>query len=210
MRIEEVMTRDVVTVAPEASLKAASAAFLKHRISGIPVVEEGRLVGILSESDIVGKETSGYVDGEVSPSEAQHLRRERAAETAAEAMTPNPVSVAPWMSVWAAADLMIGHDVNRLPVIDKQGILVGIVTRDDLVRAFARSDADIESEIRRQLFPSVGLSGAALDVTVEHGVVTIAGDLDPDAAAHCLRRTVHLVPGVVRVEWKVRATPSIV
>lgn len=209
MRVEQVMTRRVFTVTPDTSLKDASEVFLAQRISGMPVVDEQRVVGVLSESDIVAKETSGYSNGAASSTEAQHLERERAAETTAEAMTPNPVTVEPWVSIWAAADLMTVHDVNRLPVIDKDGALVGIVTRDDLVRAFARSDRDVEREIREQLLPSVGLSPLALAVHVERGVATMTGKVESEEVEQCLRSSLHLVPGIVRVEWKVEAPLNI-
>jgi CBS domain-containing protein len=205
MRVEEVMTKRVVTIAPQASLKEASALLLDRRVSGVPVVDDGKLVGILSESDIVAKETSGYSNGEADTDEQRHLRRERAAQTVAEAMTPSPFTVEPWMGVWTAADLMAVHGVNRLPVVDTQGSLVGIVTRNDLVRAFARTDDDIERDIRENLLPSVGLGPQELEVQAERGVITLTGEIDLGAAADCLRRSVHLIPGVVRVLWKVES-----
>lgn len=207
MRVEDVMTRDVITVTPASPLKSAVTLFLAHGISGLPVVEGNRLVGVVSESDIVAKETSGYSDGEVSRTGATHLRREREAETVAQAMTAEPVSVEPWVPIWAAADLMAVHDVNRLPVVDTDGSLLGIVTRADLVRAFARSDQAIAREIREHLLPSVDLGPNALEVTVARGVVTIRGEIDSELTSTCLRKTLHLVPGVVQVEWEVE-TPA--
>jgi CBS domain-containing protein len=195
------MTSRLVTVTPSTPLKEASALFLKHGISGLPVVEGGRLVGVISESDIVAKETSGYSNGEVGAVEAAHLRRERAATVVAEAMTPDPVTIEPWASIWAAADVMVVRDVNRLPVVH-EGALIGIVTRDDLVRAFARADTEIERDIRDHLLPSVGIAPEAVDVQVERGVVRIGGEIEPGVARECLQATVHLVPGVVRVEWE--------
>jgi CBS domain-containing protein len=158
------MTRDVITVTPSSSLKTAVTLFLAHGISGLPVVEGGRLVGVLSESDIVAKETSGYSNGDLSRAEATHLQRERAAGTVAEAMTPDPVTAEPWTPIWAAADLMAVHDVNRLPVVDPGGSLLGIVTRADLVRAFARSDRAIEREIREHVLQSIDLGPNALEI----------------------------------------------
>lgn len=202
MRVDQVMTRDVLAVSPATSLKEAAPLFTASRISGLPVVDEGRLVGVLSESDIVAKETSGYEEGAVSAQEERHLRRERAAETVGEAMATDVVTTEPWESVWAAADRMIVHGVHRLPVVSR-GRLVGIVTRTDLIRAFARSDGAVEHDVREQLLPSVGLDPQALDVQVERGVVTLAGAVPSDLVADCLHATVHLVPGVVRVEWLV-------
>ena len=205
MRVEQAMTKDPISVDPSTSLKDAAPLFIENRISGLPVVEHDRLVGVLSESDIVAKQTSGYRNGEVSLVEAAHLRRERAAATVGEAMSSDPVTIEPWISIWAAADLMVVRDVNRLPVVDHHGRLVGIITRDDLVRAFARSDRAVERDIRDQLLPSVGLAPEDLDVAVSRGVVTVTGEMDCGMPCDCLRATVHLIPGVVAVEWKVEA-----
>jgi CBS domain-containing protein len=201
MRIEDVMTREVVSVPPSMSLKDAARLCAEHTISGLPVVDEGRLVGVVSEGDVVAKETSGYED--VSEAEEAGLRRRRAAVTVGEAMTADPIVVERWNSLPFAADLMIVHGVNRLPVIDRSGALVGIVTRTDLVRAFARSDADVEEDIRTRLLPSVGLSPSALDITVERGIVRISGAVESEVVEGCLRATIHLIPGVVEVDWRV-------
>ena len=204
MRVDEVMTRDVVTASPSTELKRVAPFFAAHHVSGLPVVDRGRLVGVLSETDIVAKETSGYADDDLPGETAEHLRREREAVTVGEAMTPAPVTVDPWASVWVAADLMLAHDVNRLPVVDGDGTLVGIVARNDLVRAFARPDPEIERDIREHLLPSVGLGPNEVDVSVERGIVSIGGCIAPEMARECLRATVHLIPGVVQVEWEVQ------
>ena len=208
MRVEDVMTRELITVTPATPLKDAAALFIEHRISGLPVVDGDRLVGVLSESDIVAKETSNLTDDELSPAELAHIQREHRAASVAEAMTADPVTVKPWVSIWGAADLMVLRDINRLLVVDVAGKLVGLVSRDDLVRAFARSDRDVERDIRERLLPSVGLSPHALDIDVEEGVATVSGRLEEPVACECLRASVHLVPGVVAVNWQVNRTPA--
>lgn len=205
MRVEDVMTRDVLTVTPSTELKDAAPLFVSRHISGLPVVDDGRLVGVLSETDIVGKETSGFSNGEVSRDEASRLRRERRAITVGQAMTSGPVTIEPWISIWAAADLMVVYGVNRLPVVDRNGVLVGIVTRDDLVRAFARSDRDVERDIREIMLPSVGLGDRELDVHVERGHVTVKGEVESEPMCACLHASVRLIPGVVDVDWQVTA-----
>lgn len=207
MRIEDVMTRELITVAPATPLKEAARLFIEHHISGLPVVDGDRLVGVLSESDIVAKETSDFTDAELSPAEVAYLQRERGAASVADAMTPEPVTVQPWVSIWGAADLMVLRDINRLLVVDASGRLVGLVSRDDLVRAFARSDRDVERDIRERLLSSVGLGPQALDIRVEQGVTTVSGNLLEPVACACLRASVHLVPGVVAVNWNVNRPP---
>jgi predicted transcriptional regulator len=186
MSVDEVMTRDVLTLAPDTSLEAARTFLLAHRISGAPVVDGRRVLGVISESDLAAG--SGR------------------AATVAGAMTEAPVTAEPSLSLWAAADLMAAHSVNRLPVVDDDGALVGIVTRGDLIRAFARSDEDIERELREMLLPWAGVEPYdPLEVHVERGVVTVTGEILSDLGQHSLRHSIHLVPGVVRVEWHVAA-----
>ena len=131
MRVEEVMCRDVVTVSQSTPLKDVARILLERRISGLPVVDdEGRVVGVVSEGDIVSKER-GVEQGAVhgyhwlfGPDDGEALKRE--ARTAAEAMTSPAVVVRPQRSVAEAARLMVEQSVNRLPVVS-EGNLVGIV-----------------------------------------------------------------------------------
>jgi CBS domain-containing protein len=102
---------------------------------------------------------------------------------------------------------MTDRKINRLPVVDR-GKLVGIVTRADLVRAFTRTDTEIEVEIRNDvLVRTFWLTGGELDVTVEDGLVTLRGTLDTKTLAELLPRFVQAVPGVVSVDaeigWRV-------
>src|SRR5579884_1356748 len=142
MRVDDVMSREVIALPARASLKEAARLLLEHRISGVPIVDDRRrLVGVLSESDLVAKE------GGEDSSEASKLE----ARLAGEAMTAPAKTIAPWRSVASAAAQMLAEGVNRLPVVDGDGRLVGIVTRADLVRAFARGDDDIAREIREDV-----------------------------------------------------------
>ncbi|MEX0675151.1 MAG: CBS domain-containing protein [Gaiellaceae bacterium] len=189
MKVEQIMSSPVVTVSPDTPLRQVAALMAERGISGVPVVEGDTVVGVVSESDIVRREgTVGGVE----------------ATTAAEAMSAPAVTVEPWLSAFGAAALMAWHDVNRLPVVSR-GRLVGIVARADLVRLFARGDAEIEREIREEVLPSLSLSSNDVSVRVTRGEVTLWGDVDSPRDLESLPRAVQRVTGVVRVHSRLRS-----
>jgi CBS domain-containing protein len=119
------------------------------------------------------------------------------------AMTQPAVTIEKWRSTAAAAGLMAEYGLKRLPVVHK-GELVGIVTRRDLVRAFARSDAEIERDIKEQvILRSFWLPPDSIDVTVRGGDVSLSGSVDSDAVQAALAAEVARVPGVVSVDARV-------
>ena len=124
------------------------------------------------------------------------------AHTAAEAMTSPAKTIAPWRLVSAAAAQMLDEGVNRLPVVDDEGRLVGIVTRADLVRAFVRPDAEIEHEIREDVLTRALLleTAGTVTVAVEGGQVTLGGSVDKRTDAELIPALVAKVPGVVEVD----------
>jgi CBS domain-containing protein len=204
MNVRDVMTMEVATVRPTDSLKEVARLLAQRNISGAPVVDaEGAVLGVVSEGDILVKERGPAEPTRTflrfrRPSEPGR-RAKSAATTAAEAMTTPAVVIGPERPVTAAAKLMLERGVNRLPVVT-DGRLVGIVTRADLVRAFCRSDSELEREIRsdvleRKLWVPAGTVG----VSVVEGAVTLSGVLDTETDADVLVRLVERVPGVVSV-----------
>jgi len=204
MRVAEIMTTEVLTVGPETSLKQVAEILSARGISGAPVVDEDKhVLGVVSEADIIVKERR------VAQPDALHrlLHRtngtslKRAAKTAGEAMTSPAVTVTASRRVDVAAALMLDKHVNRLPVVDEHDVLVGIVTRADLVRAFVHTDEEIAAEIREEvLLRELWLRPEDFDLTVESGEVTVAGHLPNEDERELLIRRVGLVPGVVSVE----------
>ena len=213
MLIADLMTRDVETVAPDTPLKEAAGILARRGISGLPVVDgDGVVVGVLSEADVLVKEGGrppqhgGLLAWLLEPADPG-LSAKLAATTAGEAMTSPPLTIGAGRPVREAATRMLEDGVNRLPVVDADGRLVGIVTRADLVRAFTRTDEAIRREIaedvlRRTLWID---DPDAVSVTVEEGEVTLAGTVATAADAELLPRFVERVPGVVRVTSTLRA-----
>lgn len=201
MMVKDVMTKRVVSVSPTASLKEAAALLVAHGISGMPVVEEGRVVGVLSERDFLVKEQGTPVKPRrfawlTSPDTVRDEAKLHA-RTVRGAMTAPVISVTRSASLARAARRMVEADVSRLPVVDG-GELVGIVTRADLVRAFVRSDEEIEREINEEVLgEQLWIGRGALRVTVENGIVSIEGRRPENVDDELVEQLVSRVPGVV-------------
>lgn len=204
MRVENVMSREVVTVAPETSLKEVAAVLSRHGISGVPVCDQaGHVLGVVSEADILRKEegrappSAGLLSWLFEPDDESLAKV--TARTADEAMTSPAISIEPGRPVSEAARLMIERQVNRLPVV-LEGELVGIVTRADLVRAFHRPDEEILREISEDvLLRTLWISPDRVTITVERGEVSVAGEVDNRTQAELTVAYVRRVPGVVDV-----------
>jgi len=119
-KAEDIMTREVVTTTPQATALEAARLMADSHISGLPVCDQGRLVGILSESDLPG----------VEPGEAR----------VGELMTTEVITITPETPVPEIASLLAQHDIKRVPVLESDR-LVGIVSRGDIVRWIAESGA---------------------------------------------------------------------
>jgi CBS domain-containing protein len=215
MKIKDVMTDDALTVSTSTTLKETAQLLADLGISGMPVVDaEGKLAGVISEADILYKERGherrhgGSFAWLFFPELLDTSKLD--ARTAGEAMSAPAVTISPERPVNEAAGLMLDEAINRLPVVDHDGKLIGIVTRADLVRAFTRTDAEIEDEIRKELVSrTFWLEPTEVEIRVAHGDVTIEGQVDTKADADLLPQLISEVPGVVSVDakltWKLPA-----
>jgi CBS domain-containing protein len=203
MNVEQLMTRDPMTVTPETTLKDVAAILSSKGISGLPVVDgESRVLGVVSEADILRKEQGlggrrGGVLGWLLDREEADPKLE--ARTAGEAMTSPALTIEPGRPAAEAARLMIEKQINRLPVVSG-GRLVGIVTRADLVRAFHRPDEEIEREIRDDvLLNTLWIDPSRVSITVSNGEVSLSGKVETRTQAELVEAYVRRVPGVVDV-----------
>ncbi|HEY7560636.1 MAG TPA: CBS domain-containing protein [Gaiellaceae bacterium] len=200
------MSRDVVTVSPQTPLKEAAELLAEHRISGVPVVDEEGVVGVLSEADIVARSTGSresrsLIREFLSP---RNPEPEVEATRAGEAMTSPAITIPLERTVAEAARVMVERGVNRLPVVDGSQ-LVGIVTRADLVRAFVRPDDELEREIREDVAEgALWIDPSQLEIGVADGAVTLAGEVERRVDADLLERLAAAVPGVVSVRSELK------
>jgi CBS domain-containing protein len=212
MKVRDLMQSDVRTTSTEESLKDVARTLVENSISGMPVCDpEGRVVGVISEGDILFKERDrpeqrsaplGWLLDGGSRSEL----KKATARTVTDAMTAPAITIRPSSSATEAARLMIERGVNRLPVVTQDGRLVGIVTRADLVRAFARPDAAIATEIQKDIVERVlWVEPSTIDILVREGEVRLGGELETSTDVEIFERLVERVPGVVSVHSTVTA-----
>jgi len=139
MKVSDVMTENVFTVTRDTPLRLVATRMLEYGVSGMPVVEDGRVLGVVSETDILFKERTVPERPTLSDWLAHYPddppRAKLEARTAGEAMTAPAVTTSPGRTVSDAAALMLDLGIDRLPVVSR-GLLAGIVTRADIVRAF--------------------------------------------------------------------------
>ncbi|RLU89191.1 hypothetical protein CTZ27_22375 [Streptomyces griseocarneus] len=203
-RIDQIMTRDVVTVRPDAPFKTVAETFARYDVSGVPVVDgEDAVLGVVSRTDLVLRQSHPeterppwYKWWAVGP-----RRRTRTKDrTAARLMSSPVVSVGPHDTVVDAARTMARRHVERLPVLDDRGALVGIVTRSDLLSVFRRPDREVRAEVIEEvLMGTLCRSPHLVDVRVRDGVVNLTGTLERSSEVAIAVRLTRHIDGVVDV-----------
>jgi CBS-domain-containing membrane protein len=203
MKVADVMSRDVYTTTEETSLRQLARELGQHGISGMPVLRDGAIVGVISETDVLAKArrpvaaAGGRLERLLHPHAAGGDGKHDAA-LVGEAMTAPAVTVPSYCSVATAAARMLEHGINRLPVVEGHR-LAGIVTRADIVRAFARPDAAVEQDAREQVAFQQELENesASVLVKVSDGDAFLTGSVRTQDQAETLAHMVREVPGVV-------------
>lgn len=204
MKVRDLMTTDPLTVEPETLLKEAARTMVRNRVSGLPVVEDGKVVGIVTEGDFLRQEASREQPYRFSLLDAlfgEGPSEPPAVETVAEVMTDHVITIGPDASIGDAARTMATKNVKRLPVVDDDEVLIGVISRADVVNAFTKPDEIIEDEVREDIIRRLlFLDPSDIDVTVENGVVTLEGEIENRTEAHLLEELTRRVEGVVRVD----------
>ena len=205
--VSEVMTRDVVTLSPGDSWLSAVRQIVENRVHALPVVDsDGRVVGVVAESDLMPKEER--LDAKphlLPPLQSRRDRRRAQALTVREVMSDKPVTVPPDTSLGEAGRIMHRKHVGRLLVVDSGGRLVGIVTRSDLLATFLRDDAEVEADVRRAIAGMGQDVVSAVDVSVTDCAVTVHGTLPLQSQVMDVVDALERVPGVVGVDNRLRA-----
>ena len=212
--VKDVMTTRVVSVTKDASFRAMVAALREYRVSAFPVVDDdGKVIGVVSEADMLVKEAlesepegmPGMIAGILRRKEHEKAR----GTTAGDLMTCPAVTVTPDDTLERAARLMYTRKVKRLPVIDANGHLVGIISRADVLSVFDRTDAAICHEITQDvLLREFLVDPLVFQVTVMDGIVTLAGRPETSETGHEIVRRVRHVQGVVAVRDRLDYPPA--
>jgi CBS domain-containing protein len=200
--VSDVMTTDVVAVEPDTPFKELVTLLRERGLSALPVIDPDRkLVGIVSEADLILRHEYGYADGRRQGGWRHRRDRVKAeGETAARIMTTSVVTIDPEATVASAARLMHRHGVKRLPVVDPDAKLLGIVSRTDLLKIYLRIDGEIRDEVEDRLCGSPGwIVPGTIDVLVEDGIVSLEGRVEQRSQIPMLLDVVASVDGVVAV-----------
>lgn len=202
--VAAVMTKDVVTVDPHTSFKACVRLMRMHGVGALPVVAAGKVVGMVTMTDLMLKEFRPTVRERYD--HPGHGDRDL---TAGGLMTTSVVVVAPDAPLVVAVRLMFEHAVNRLPVVDSSGRLVGLISRSDVLRVFLRSDLSIRREVIDGVLADLALVGRGhVTPDVRDGVVTLEGEVEAGTLTAVLLRLVASVPGVVGVRNRLKMAPA--
>ena len=200
MRARDVMTREVISVTPATTVKQAAKLLADNGFTALPVVEADRLVGVVSEADLVRDRFP------VDPRyrfEAEAAAKAPVRQLVRDVMSTPGECPGPGTDVTVLARAMLADRHRFMPIVDG-GVLVGVVTRRDLIKVLARPDAEIAREVTRRL-ESYGGPGR-WTVTVTDGEATVRDEFDDATDRHIALVLAEAVPGVVRATVHSAAT----
>lgn len=200
--VRDVMTTHVVAVRKNATFKEMATQLREQRVSAFPVVDDdNKVVGVVSEADLLTKEAMEFSGPGRISGILHHREQDKAAGiTAEDLMTKPPVTVGPNELVSAAARLMYSRKVKRLPVVDDDGRLVGILSRVDVLSVYSRPDSAIKEEITKGIILDTILTDPArFTVIVKDGIVTIEGIPETVGVGRDMIDAIRHVEGVVAV-----------
>jgi CBS-domain-containing membrane protein len=201
--VRDVMSTHPISVRENASFKEMAAGLREYRVSAFPVLGyDGTVTGVVSEADMLAKEALDAehhgVRGLIAGIVHRRAFRKAAGVTAGDLMTSPAVTVGADDTVEHAAWLMYTRGLKRLPVVDAEGRLCGIVSRTDVLAVFDRPDEEIRLEIIDQVIPRLS-EPSWYSVRVRDGIVTLEGTPETISIAHQVLDRVRRVQGVVAV-----------
>jgi len=216
MKAGDVMTRDVVTVSAGATVAEAIRLMLDHRVSGLPVVDDGKVVGILTEGDLLRRSETGttrhrprWLEVLMGPGRMAGEYVRTHGRRVDDIMSQNVISVSEDTALDEVVQLMERRRIKRVPVLDGDD-LVGVVSRADLLRALAQalekapgeapSDDEILEQINAELAKVAWVPRDGLSITVNNRVVDLNGVILDEKEREALRVVAENTAGVKAVE----------
>ena len=225
MQAADIMTTNVISVGPDTTVQEVAQILLEKHISAVPVVGENeRLLGIVSEGDLVRRVETGTAPGKswwlalftgTADRQAQFVKTH--GRRASDVMTPDPVTVEPGTPLDKVARTLEAHRIKRVPVVFN-GRMVGIVSRANLLHGLASAgpadaaatvdDRAIRDAILETISDELGVSSVYVNVIVRNGVVELWGSVDNDAKAHAIVVAAETTEGVKRVVNHIGRVPN--
>lgn len=205
--VADLMTREVVVARPDMTYKDVADLLVTRMVSAVPVVDrEGRVLGVVSEVDLLPK--IEYADRlphhplatrRMATSGVRSAAVRSAGRTAADAMTAPAITISPDAMLAQAARRLDAARVKRLPVVDDRGVVVGVVSRRDLLRLYTRTDAAVAADVLDVLSTESWSGIAGLEAPTRAGVVTLLGAVGEPRTARLAEEMTRAVPGVIGV-----------
>ncbi|THD70466.1 MAG: CBS domain-containing protein [Bradyrhizobium sp.] len=224
MLARDVMVSPVITASKTATVREIAKILLEKRISAVPVVDHaGKVVGIITESDLMRRAEAGtehpyswwvhFLAGDATIA-ADYVKSHAA--RAEDVMTPDVVTATPETPLHELATLLEEHRIRRVPIVDKAGNLVGIVSRANLIQVVASARPKLEMTlsdytIRQKLLDELKKQSWThmynLNVTVTRGVVDLWGYAQSDEERKAIRVAAEGIPGVTAVNDHLADSP---
>ena len=214
----DIMTTNVITVRPEHTVAEVAKLLIDRRISAAPVVDdEGRLLGIVSEGDLVHRvlgdneaPRSWWLTILGDPTDIPDEYAKLHGTTAGDVMTRDVITVPSFTAVNSIAELLESHHIKRVPIVD-EGRLVGIVSRANIIQALiarpsmrpapaSKSDQDIRAALLTEFANHPWSNASTFNVAVDEGVVRYWGFVESDGAKEAMRIAAENMAGVKSVE----------
>jgi len=197
----DVMTRDVVVARRETTFREAVRLIEDRHVHALPVVDErGRVLGMVAESDLLVKEE--LAEGHLRTPLQRRGRARLSGTTAGEIMTSPAVTIGPSQTLGQAARLLHRRHIGRLPVVEHDGRLIGIVTRSDLLTVFLGSDTELLVAVQQAIAAVDDPASRTISATVDDGVVVLHGSAQLRSQVVAVGDRVRRVPGIVRLDVK--------
>jgi CBS domain-containing protein len=216
MKVKDIMTSPVISIAPDATILQAIRLMLQRHISGLPVVDgSGRLVGIVTEGDFLRRaetctqrQRPRWLEFLMGPGRLADEYTHAHGRKVGEVMTPEPVTIAEDTPLEQAVQTMERRRFKRLPVVRNEE-LIGIISRANLLHALASlapeatphsvNDTTIREQLMAELQKQTWAPMALLDVTVRNGVVELWGSITDERERQALKVAAENIPGVKSV-----------
>ena len=214
MRVKDVMTKQVISVSPQATVAEALDIMTRSRLSGLPVIDEsGSLVGVVSEADFLrrgelgtAKPQGSWLEAVFLPGRAAEIYTRAHARRVDEIMSTDVASIEETASLGDAVKIMEKRRIKRLPVVVDDKV-IGMITRADFIHALAllvrqpyeetlASDAEIAKRIEKEMNAQAWAPVASIDIAVKNGVVTLRGYLTDERERNAIHALVENVEGV--------------
>lgn len=196
MRAKDIMTTPVHTVAPDASVESAVETMTTNSVTALPVVDQGRLVGMISEGDLLWHRVPSDPTARMRhyPDTGPGERPGKVSEV----MSTDPLTTWPGADVAEVATHMLDNDVRSMPVIDDDRV-AGIISRRDILRSMVRTDEALAREVQHRI-DEYGDGSRGWTGTVDGGIATVTGSFDNDTEQAVVAILARTVPGVAAVQ----------